>query len=135
MMRFSVLDPNEKNYNVDGGNPRVRKEIFCWKEEREVRYMLYGIHWEIVPEKVFGIMKLYEEGKVVIPKSVKIVEEYMWGNKSLEIVETDDFPSVLKYCIQFTPYVRNFEITALMTAKEILPKPRSSKHSAKVKRR
>ncbi len=88
--------------------------------------MLYGIHWEIIPEKASGVMKLYEEGKVVIPKGLKIVEEYMWGNKSLEIVETDNFPLVLKYAIQFTTYVRNFDITALITAKEFLPKPRKS---------
>lgn len=88
--------------------------------------MLYGIHWEVIPEKASGVMKLYEEGKVVIPKGLKIVEEYMWGNKSLEIVETDNFPLVLKYVTQFTPYVRNFKITALVTAKEFLPKPRKS---------
>jgi len=88
--------------------------------------MLYGIHWEVIPEKAIGVMKLYEEGKVVIPKGLKIVEEYMWGNKSLEILQTDNFPLVLKYATQFLPYVRNFEITALVTAKEFLPKPRKS---------
>jgi len=87
--------------------------------------MLYGIHWEVIPEKASGVMKLYEEGKVVVPEGLKIVEEYMWGNRSLEIVETVDISFVLKYCIQFTPYVRDFEITALVTAKEFLPKPRS----------
>jgi len=88
--------------------------------------MLYGIHWDVIPEKAPAVMKLYEEGKVVIPKGLKIVEEYMWGNKSLEIVQTDDPASVLKYVVQFTPYVRNFEITALATAREFLPKPRKS---------
>jgi len=88
--------------------------------------MLYGIHWEVIPEKASRVMKLYEEGKVVIPEGLRIVEEYMWGNKSLEIVETDNFPLVLKYVTQFTAYVRNFEITALVTAKEFIPKPRRS---------
>jgi len=86
--------------------------------------MLYGIHWEVIPEKAPAVMKLYEEGKVVIPKGLKIVEEYMWGNKSLEILQTDNFPLVLKYAVQFTPYVRNFEVTALVTAREFLPRPR-----------
>ncbi len=85
--------------------------------------MLYGIHWEVIPEKASGVMKLYEQGKVDVPNGLKIVEEYMWGNRSLEIVETDNFPLVLKYVMQFTPYVRNFEITALVTAKDFLPKP------------
>lgn len=88
--------------------------------------MLFGIHWDVIPEKVSGVMKLYEEGKVKVPKGLTIVEEYMWGNKSLEIVETDNHSLVLQYITQFTPYVRKFTVTALVTARELLPKPRKS---------
>jgi len=87
-----------------------------------VRNVLFGIHWDCVPETNFisEVRRLNLEGKVVIPEGLKRVEEYFWGSKSLQIVEADSVATVMKFAEQFFPYVRSFEVTALVTAKELL---------------
>jgi hypothetical protein len=84
--------------------------------------MLFGIHWDCVPEKNFlsEVRKLNVEGKVIVPDGLKRVAEYFWGFKSLQIVEADDAVMVMKFAEQFSPYIRGFEVTALVTARELL---------------
>ena len=60
------------------------------------------------------------EGKVVIPDGLKRIEEYFWGSKSLQIVEADNAATVMKFAEQFFPYGENFEVTAPVTARELL---------------
>jgi hypothetical protein len=87
-----------------------------------VRTVLFGIHWDCIPEKNFisEVRKLNVEGKVVIPDGLKRVEEYFWGSKSLQIVEADNATTVMKFAEQFSPYIRSFEVTALVPARELL---------------
>jgi hypothetical protein len=87
-----------------------------------VRYVLFGINWELIPEKIAEAMKLYEEDKVVFPEGLEVVEEYAWGNQSLEIVKADNMGPVMDYILQFTPFVRNFKVEALVTLRELLAK-------------
>ena len=84
--------------------------------------MLFGIHWDCIPEKNFlaEVRKLNVEGKVIIPDGLKRVAEYFWGSKSLQIVEADNAVTVMKFAEQFSPYIRGFEVTALVTARELL---------------
>ena len=87
-----------------------------------MRYILFGIHWELIPEKIAEAMKLYEGDNVVFPEGLEVVEEYVWGNQSLEIVKADNMGPVINYILQFTPFVRNFKIKALVTLRELLSK-------------
>ena len=84
--------------------------------------MLFGIHWDCIPEKNFlsEVRKLNVEGKVIIPDGLKRVAECFWGSKSLQIVEADSAVMVMKFAEQFSPYIRSFDVTALVTAKELL---------------
>ena len=72
--------------------------------------MLFGIHWDCIPEKNFisEVRKLNAEGKVVVPDGLKRVAEYSWGSKSLQIVEADKSATAMKFAEQFFPYVSNF---------------------------
>jgi hypothetical protein len=82
--------------------------------------MLFGIHWKLIPEKIPEAMKLYEEDKVVCPVGLEIVEEYIWGNQSLEVVKADNMGPVMDYILQFTPFVKSFKVKALVTLRELL---------------
>jgi len=84
--------------------------------------VLFGIHWDCIPEKNFisEVKKLNIEGRVVIPVGLKRVVEYFWGSKSLQVVEADSMATVMKFAEQFSPYVRGFEVTALITGRELV---------------
>jgi len=84
--------------------------------------VLFGIHWDCIPEKNFisEVKKLNIEGRVVIPVGLKRVVEYFWGSKSLQVVEADSMATVMKFTEQFSPYVRGFEVTALITGRELV---------------
>jgi len=86
----------------------------------KVRIVLFGIHWDIIPEKIAEVRKLNMKGKVVIPDGLKRVEEYFWGSKSLQIVEADNMATVMKFAEQFAPYIKNFEVSALIIGRELL---------------
>jgi hypothetical protein len=87
-----------------------------------VRNVLFGIHWDCIPEKNFisEVRKLNKEGRVIIPDGLKRVVEYFWGSKSLQVVEADSMATVMRFAEQFSPYVRSFEVTALITGKELV---------------
>ena len=84
--------------------------------------MLFGIHWDCIPESNFisEVRKVNVEGKVVVPEGMKRIEEYFRGSKSLQIVEADNATTVMKFAEQFSPYIRSFEVTALVPARELL---------------
>ena len=84
--------------------------------------MLFGLHWEMIPEKAAELRQFNLEGKVVEPEGLKWIEEYSWGNKTLELVEADDVKTVRTYAMQFLPYTRNVEVTALSKTSESFPK-------------
>jgi len=88
----------------------------------EVRNVLFGIHWDCIPEKKFisEVRRLNMEGRVVVPDGLKRVVEYFWGSKSLQVVEADSMATVMRFAEQFSPYVRSFKVTALITGKELV---------------
>lgn len=87
-----------------------------------MRIVLFGIHWDCIPETNFisEVRRLDVEGKAVIPEGLKRVEEYFWGSRSLQIVEADNAATVMKFAEQFFSYIKSFEVTALVTARELL---------------
>lgn len=82
--------------------------------------VLFGIHWDFIPEKVAELRQINLDGKVVEPEGLTWIEEYSWGNKALEIVEADDYRTVMTYTLQFMPYTRNVVVTALIKTSEQL---------------
>lgn len=83
--------------------------------------MLYGILWDIPPEKIPEAMKRYEQGKIKAPEGLKVIEEYFWGSHALEVIETDTPILLMVYAGQFNEFARSYQFFALIKGSDLLP--------------
>jgi hypothetical protein len=82
--------------------------------------MMFGVHLTLPLDKLSKVVLLRRQGKIVYPKGVNLVEEYVWGLKFLVlIVESDDLRKVMDFAKQFSGYATDLEVGSVTTLRDL----------------
>ncbi len=81
---------------------------------------MFGVHLTLTPDKLYKIVTIRKQGKIVCPEGIKIIEEYVWGLKFLVvIVESDDLGKVMDFAKQFSRYTTDLEVGVVTTLEDL----------------
>ena len=83
---------------------------------------LFGVCYTIKPEKMGDVVDMFAKGKVTFPKGMKVIEEYLWGTNTFEILEAEDMDTVMTYLVQFMPSCNDISVHAISTLRSVLKK-------------
>lgn len=90
-------------------------------EVEETETVLFGILWELNPDKIGEVMDGYKHNEFQIPEGLKIIDKWLHSEtKCIEVVEVEEAGAVDDYVEQFDEF-GTYEIVMLVDAREAIP--------------